>query len=247
MDLWPAHLFLCPCWLSFRNFPYRAHHNLFCQEQEENFSCPHFCIKNLETEGRLCLIGTFPGASATSSRGVSTFLSFTFLSSTFASSILFSISYFSHGRPVLFSVAPGCVHSLSLLFLCWWAQTQPCHLWGKAASHPLCVEGQQWREGDTGFMACFWGKHGAGGHQHLGKTWGRGTSTSPIPLQKWLRTMQDDRKKWRPGSLFTLLETMSPKHLSVDVRYGALIKLCKQPFIHSYSIAWCREKLSAGN
>lgn len=39
------------------------------KEQEENFSCPRFCMGNLETEGRLCLTGSLSGASASSSSG----------------------------------------------------------------------------------------------------------------------------------------------------------------------------------
>ena len=83
MHSWPAqtHLFLCQCWLCFSSFYYRARPNLFHQEQEEIFSCPHFCMGNLETEGGLCLTGSLPGASASSSSGISTFLHFPFLSS----------------------------------------------------------------------------------------------------------------------------------------------------------------------
>lgn len=71
---------------------------------------------NLETKGGLCPTGSLPGASASSSNGVSTFLCFTFLSSIFASSILSSFTHFSHCPPVLFPLAPGtCIHPLSLL------------------------------------------------------------------------------------------------------------------------------------
>lgn len=44
---------------------------MFRQEQEGNFSCPPFCMGNLETGGGLCISGSLPGASASSSSGVS--------------------------------------------------------------------------------------------------------------------------------------------------------------------------------
>lgn len=47
--------------------------------------------------------------------------------------------------------------------------------------------------------------------------------------------------KWRLGNLFTLLDAVSCTHLSVDVRYGELIKLCKQSFIQ-FTLAWYTEK-----
>lgn len=106
------------------SFCYRARPNLFRQEHEENFSCPHFCMGNLETKGGLCPTGSLPGASASSSNGVSTFLCFTFLSSIFASSILSSFTHFSYCPAVLFPLAPGaCI---------------PCHFCPRFPPFSLC-------------------------------------------------------------------------------------------------------------
>lgn len=74
---------------------------------EGKFSCAHFCMGNLETEGELCPTESLPGGSDSSSSGVRTFLHLLFLSSIFASSILSSITCFSCWTPVLFPVAPG--------------------------------------------------------------------------------------------------------------------------------------------
>lgn len=87
------------------------------------------------------------------------------------------------------------VHSLSLLSLCCgWvlgSDTNPASPRVRQVVPISSVwKGSSGEKGGTGFMECYL-------LLVLGKVWGRGTSVSPIPLQKWLWTVQDDRKKDR--------------------------------------------------
>lgn len=74
-------------------------------------------MRNLETAGSLCLIRTFPGASASSSR-VSTFLSFSFLSSILCLFHPFLYLLFLPLASCLVFCGTWCVRSLSPLSLC---------------------------------------------------------------------------------------------------------------------------------
>lgn len=70
-------------------------------------------------------------------------------------------------------------------------------------------------------VICFWfcGKHGVAGHKYLRypcrSDFGPWSATGRAVVQ------------CSPDSLFMLLGALSLTHLSVNVRYGALLKLCK--------------------
>lgn len=86
-------------------------------------------------------------------------------------------------------------------------------------------KGNSGEKGDTISVACYL-------LLVVGKSWGGGHKWHRFPCRSdfgpWRVTGRETAMvKCSPGNLFVLLDASSPTHLSVNVRYGALLKLCK--------------------